>query len=297
MDKDYELLEFLASKADEKNKEQDARLAEKMSGKKNKKNRKTSNHDNSEPNTDSAKRNTSEMQAVKQGEQPLPKIEKKEEPPKKKVSVPEPDASFGDLAEAMNRESSALEGSSGEKTETESKKRRSDPKIKEVTKKELGEEITKEQAEKVLSNKELGGRRRTVIVRTKIIDTDGNKISSDDSGPIPSDRMTAPTSERTEKPAAPSLCLIREQTGEVFDLDRDLTIGRDSDNDIVIPNPEGHYVSAHHAHIEVQGKDIYLKDLGSTNGTYVNDNKIASRRLKAGNKVEFGDIVFTVESI
>jgi predicted component of type VI protein secretion system len=50
-----------------------------------------------------------------------------------------------------------------------------------------------------------------------------------------------------------------------------LTIGRKADNDIQIDDPA---VSAHHAKIVSFNKPSYIQDLRSTNGTYVNGNKI-----------------------
>lgn len=52
---------------------------------------------------------------------------------------------------------------------------------------------------------------------------------------------------------------------------RPLRIGRRPTNDIVIPDP---YVSGQHATIEVVGSDVRITDLGSTNGTFINNTKI-----------------------
>ncbi|MFN7019078.1 MAG: FHA domain-containing protein [Fimbriimonadales bacterium] len=49
-------------------------------------------------------------------------------------------------------------------------------------------------------------------------------------------------------------------------------IGRRAGNDIVIPDA---YVSGQHATIEIVGTDVRITDLGSTNGTFINDTKIA----------------------
>ena len=50
-----------------------------------------------------------------------------------------------------------------------------------------------------------------------------------------------------------------------------LTIGRKTDNDICINDPA---VSSHHAKIVTFSKPTYITDLRSTNGTYVNGEKI-----------------------
>ncbi|MFW5697567.1 MAG: FHA domain-containing protein [Fimbriimonadaceae bacterium] len=59
------------------------------------------------------------------------------------------------------------------------------------------------------------------------------------------------------------------------------TLGRRSSNDIAVPDP---YVSGQHATIEVEETGIFLTDVGSTNGTLVNDAK-----LQVGQRTEIGD--------
>jgi pSer/pThr/pTyr-binding forkhead associated (FHA) protein len=57
----------------------------------------------------------------------------------------------------------------------------------------------------------------------------------------------------------------------------EMTIGRKSDNDIVIDNPA---VSGHHARIIKQGDDFLLEDLNSTNGTFLRDRKILKTAVR-----------------
>lgn len=64
-----------------------------------------------------------------------------------------------------------------------------------------------------------------------------------------------------------------------------IKIGRASDNDIVITDPN---VSRHHAQIEVEADGFVLKDTGSTNGTFVNGTKIGQRMLRHGDTVTIG---------
>ena len=56
----------------------------------------------------------------------------------------------------------------------------------------------------------------------------------------------------------------------------ELTIGRGSENDIVINNPA---VSRHHATIFTNVNTIVIVDAGSTNGTFVNNIKIVEKQL------------------
>ena len=101
-----------------------------------------------------------------------------------------------------------------------------------------------------------------------------------------------------EKPEAPAgtLALVRLDTGEVYDLTHDMRVGRDEDNDICIPEPDGHYVSGYHASIVIDGRDVRVKDRegGSSNGTFVNGTKVKNRRIYKGNTVKFANIEFEV---
>jgi len=86
--------------------------------------------------------------------------------------------------------------------------------------------------------------------------------------------------------------------GAAFTLEGDqLTIGRDSTNEITINDAE---ISRRHARLTFQGGKYVLEDLGSTNGTFVNGQRLAGPRvLKAGEVVSFGEqiiLVFEVTS-
>lgn len=60
------------------------------------------------------------------------------------------------------------------------------------------------------------------------------------------------------------------------------TIGRAANNDLVIDNPG---VSGHHAVIEHEGNEFYIKDFNSTNGVYVNGQRVSRERLRYGDEV------------
>jgi len=63
------------------------------------------------------------------------------------------------------------------------------------------------------------------------------------------------------------------------------TLGRRPYNDIVIDNLA---VSGEHAVIHMQGQDVEIEDLGSTNGTYVNAKAVKRQELRNGDTVEVG---------
>jgi pSer/pThr/pTyr-binding forkhead associated (FHA) protein len=66
------------------------------------------------------------------------------------------------------------------------------------------------------------------------------------------------------------------------------TIGRADDNVVVLDDDD--YASGHHARIESGLDGTWLIDLGSTNGTYVNAERVEGRRkLRNGDLVQVGD--------
>ncbi len=76
--------------------------------------------------------------------------------------------------------------------------------------------------------------------------------------------------------------------GKVFSLDKDeMFIGREANNDITINDPE---VSRRHARLYVQGGNMILEDLGSTNGTSVNGQRLTGPYvLRAGEIITLGE--------
>lgn len=73
---------------------------------------------------------------------------------------------------------------------------------------------------------------------------------------------------------------------EEISIDKDcLTIGRKNDNDIHIDSMS---VSSHHAKLVMIGGDAFIQDLGSTNGTFINAEKISQAHLNDGDIVTMG---------
>jgi len=73
-----------------------------------------------------------------------------------------------------------------------------------------------------------------------------------------------------------------------------LTIGRHPSNDINIPVES---VSRFHARIEKQGNDFVLADLGSSNGTYLDKQRIQTAPLEAGHTIAIGTVEFRCEPV
>jgi hypothetical protein len=67
--------------------------------------------------------------------------------------------------------------------------------------------------------------------------------------------------------------------------EKQILVGRSSELDMVLVED---MVSRKHARISMQGDQIWIEDLGSTNGTFVNGEKIKRTRLKEGDRVLIG---------
>ncbi|HXB37189.1 MAG TPA: FHA domain-containing protein [Acidimicrobiales bacterium] len=81
--------------------------------------------------------------------------------------------------------------------------------------------------------------------------------------------------------------------GRSYDLDDELTIGRSPGCGVSMP--EDIYTSTLHARLFRHNEQLWVEDLGSTNGTYVNSERIAKAvRLGKGDMLQVGSTVFEV---
>jgi pSer/pThr/pTyr-binding forkhead associated (FHA) protein len=79
------------------------------------------------------------------------------------------------------------------------------------------------------------------------------------------------------------------QEGDVFTLDsHPLTVGRGNNNDVSISSDE--YASGRHARFEPRRDGVWIEDIGSTNGTFVNGIRLTrERKLTPGDVVRIGE--------
>ena len=84
--------------------------------------------------------------------------------------------------------------------------------------------------------------------------------------------------------------------GDVVTIDlHALRVGRGQDNDLAIDGDE--YASTHHARFEPRRDGVYVEDVGSTNGTFVNGIRLTrERRLSPGDIVRIGETDLRFES-
>jgi hypothetical protein len=86
-----------------------------------------------------------------------------------------------------------------------------------------------------------------------------------------------------------------DQSSRTVSFDgRPLTIGRAPDNRLVLRDGRA---SRHHARIDARRGSLVLTDLGSTNGSFVNDRRVESVALGEGDRIRVGATILVVEAI
>ena len=109
----------------------------------------------------------------------------------------------------------------------------------------------------------------------------------------PDPRKAAKATARARKAAkgGPVLVVVApdDQQGRTYPLADELTVGRASGCQVTLDDT---YVSQIHARVFARDGQIYVEDLGSTNGTYLNRRKVAGPMLVSpGDRVQVGSTV------
>src|SRR6266849_9959388 len=83
--------------------------------------------------------------------------------------------------------------------------------------------------------------------------------------------------------------------GRVFNFTQPDTflIGRTEDSHLCLP--EDKFFSRHHCMLEITPPRCFLRDLGSTNGTFVNGQRVPEAFLRSGDKIQGGQTVLEVD--
>ncbi len=83
-------------------------------------------------------------------------------------------------------------------------------------------------------------------------------------------------------------------TGRTHELKLDKTsVGRLEDNTFQITEPS---VSSHHCEVLLRGNEVVVRDLNSTNGTYISGEKVTERTFKPGQILRLGQVEMRLET-
>lgn len=89
------------------------------------------------------------------------------------------------------------------------------------------------------------------------------------------------------------LVMFKDGERREFPLTGNKTVlGRRQDCELRIPTRD---VSRQHCALLIEGDKLTVKDLGSSNGTFVNDKRVAETRLAPGDRLRVGPVTFVVQ--
>jgi pSer/pThr/pTyr-binding forkhead associated (FHA) protein len=118
----------------------------------------------------------------------------------------------------------------------------------------------------------------------------GSRPAAEPSEPDP--RKSAKAAAKARRSAkGPVLVVVAppEQQGHTYPLGDEITVGRAAGCQVTL---EDSYVSQIHARVFARDGQVYVEDLGSTNGTYLNRRKVAGPMLVSrGDRVQVGSTV------
>jgi pSer/pThr/pTyr-binding forkhead associated (FHA) protein len=120
------------------------------------------------------------------------------------------------------------------------------------------------------------------------------ELSPDRPVPVSSNGGRFSRGRRNDQPVKPyRLKMIDPATSEIFPLGEEVTIGRAPG--CSVPLPDDTYVSQLHARIYVRDGKPFVEDLGSTNGTFLNRDRLSKTMpLHRGDKLQIGQTVLEI---
>ena len=128
------------------------------------------------------------------------------------------------------------------------------------------------------------------VVRVVVLEMRAPAPVPIDTVPVPSLLASRAPSTRGRGPTRLRIVDPTARRGETFVLADEITVGRGGGCGIVLGDDT--FVSQVHARLYRRDGDVYLEDLGSRNGTFVNGAPIGgATRLRRGDQVQFGSTV------
>ena len=108
-------------------------------------------------------------------------------------------------------------------------------------------------------------------------------------------RRREPAPQGRRRKGAGHLVIVApsDQKGRSFDLDGELTVGRAAGCQVAL---EDNYVSQLHARVFTRDGGVWVEDLGSTNGTYLNEQRVSAPLvLRRGDQLKVGSTVMELK--
>ena len=106
-------------------------------------------------------------------------------------------------------------------------------------------------------------------------------------------KAESPKRVRKNRPARLKVVEPADRAGTTYPLGDELTVGRAAGCQVTLDDT---YVSQLHARVFMRDNELYVEDLGSTNGTYLNRRKVSGPMvMKAGDRLQIGSSVMELE--
>ena len=106
-------------------------------------------------------------------------------------------------------------------------------------------------------------------------------------GPVRRRERSGPDLRAGVDPRLEVVAAMGHEPGSRFEVGGGATLGRAESADVMVDDP---FASSAHARIFSRGDFMYIEDMGSTNGTYLNGRQLrGAERLKVADKVRIGD--------
>jgi pSer/pThr/pTyr-binding forkhead associated (FHA) protein len=127
------------------------------------------------------------------------------------------------------------------------------------------------------------------VARSALKDVAGGQATAlvDDTGPTARPRGMGADLRAGVFPQLEVVAAMGREPGERIDINDGITLGRAPAADLQIDDP---FASSVHARIFARGEFMYIEDMGSTNGTFLNGRQLRKpEQLKVADSVRIGD--------
>jgi hypothetical protein len=126
------------------------------------------------------------------------------------------------------------------------------------------------------------------VARSALRDVSGANVALvDDTGPTARPREGAMDLRSGVSPRLEVVAAMGYDPGTTFDLNGGATMGRSPTADVPVDDP---FASSAHARIFLRGQFMYIEDMGSTNGTFLNGRQLRKpEQLRVADSIRIGD--------